>query len=59
MLSYDYAARIVEVWNRGVGELSPHLYLMCALCADRIRPPLGWELKDHRTDETFLFGASA
>ena len=32
-----------------MGEVSPHLYVLCAVCAERLRPPQGWLLEDHRT----------
>ncbi len=32
------------------GEVSPHLYVLCAPCAARLRPPNGWTLEDFRSD---------
>jgi len=48
-MSYDYAERsvrlddLVEAVEPGSG------YAMCAMHADRLAPPLGWTLTDHRT----------
>jgi hypothetical protein len=32
-----------------VGELVPHGYALCSNHADRMTPPHGWTLTDHRT----------
>jgi len=31
------------------GEPSPHVYLLCSDCAAKLRPPMGWTLRDRRT----------
>jgi hypothetical protein len=48
VLAYDYAARRVDLFDPVDGEISPHLYALCSDCADRLRPPRGWELVDRR-----------
>lgn len=30
------------------GVVDPHLYVLCAGCADKLVPPLGWILEDRR-----------
>ena len=48
MLGYDYDTRRAVLTLPAPGELSPHLYALCGHCADRLRPPRGWELVDER-----------
>ncbi len=48
VLAYDYATRRALLAVPGSGELSPHLYVLCSPCADKLRPPRGWELVDER-----------
>lgn len=48
MLAYDYSESIAVLEERPLGELSPHLYLLCDRCADKFQPPLGWTLLDRR-----------
>jgi hypothetical protein len=48
VLSYDYRARTASLDDPPSGELSPHLYLLCADCADRLSPPRGWQIHDRR-----------
>lgn len=48
LLSYDYAQRTATLEPWSAGPPSPHIYVMCGACADRLRPPLGWELVDDR-----------
>lgn len=48
MLAYDYSESIAVLEERPLGELSPHLYLLCDRCADKLQPPLGWTLLDRR-----------
>jgi hypothetical protein len=48
VLSYDYAARLAVLQDPPEGEVSPHLYVLCTTCAERLRPPHGWTLEDAR-----------
>lgn len=50
VLAYDYAASVAVLDDPPEGILSPHLYVLCARCAERIRPPRGWVLDDRRSD---------
>lgn len=50
MLSYDYASRRALLDDPVRGELSPHVYVLCTRCAERLRPPRGWELQDRRSE---------
>lgn len=62
VLAYDYDTRRAVLTLPGRGELSPHLYALCLVCADKLRPPLGWELVDERPapdDELTKEGAGA
>ena len=54
MLAYDYAARKAILEDAPQGQLSPHVYVLCIKCAERLRPPKGWELEDLR-EEPALF----
>jgi hypothetical protein len=47
-LSYAYSKRLAVLEDPPPGEMSPHLYALCSKCADRLRPPIGWELIDRR-----------
>ena len=47
VLGYDYAERLAVLDDPG--EPSPHVYLLCTDCAARLRPPMGWTLRDRRT----------
>lgn len=49
VLSYDYAAQRAILDDPEDGELSPHVYVLCTGCAERLRPPQGWELHDLRS----------
>ena len=54
VLSYDYASSKAMLDDpAGVG-VDPHLYVLCARCADRLVPPRGWDLVDRR-DKPPLF----
>jgi Protein of unknown function (DUF3499) len=46
-LSYDYGARTAVLRDAPQAE-SPHLYRLCSTCADKLRPPMGWDLLDDR-----------
>ncbi|MDP9069420.1 MAG: DUF3499 domain-containing protein [Actinomycetota bacterium] len=50
VLAYDYAARRALLEDPDHGELSPHVYVLCTHCAERLRPPRGWELEDLRAN---------
>lgn len=50
VLSYDYAAKRAILDDPTEGQLSPHVYVLCADCAERLRPPNGWELHDLRSE---------
>lgn len=54
VLAYDYAARKAVLEDAPQGQLSPHVYVLCIKCAERLRPPRGWELEDKR-EEPALF----
>jgi hypothetical protein len=46
-MSYDYEAQLV--WLEGLhGEPHPMTHDLCAVHADRSKPPVGWELRDDR-----------
>ena len=49
VLSYDYAAKRAILDDPDRGELSPHVYILCNRCAEKLRPPKGWELDDQRS----------
>lgn len=49
MLAYDYAASTALLEDPPDGAVSPHLYVLCARCAERLRPPRGWVLDDRRS----------
>ncbi|MFN2524907.1 MAG: DUF3499 family protein [Actinomycetota bacterium] len=66
VLAFDYDARRAMIEDRDRRQISPHLYLLCALCAEKLRPPLGWTLDDRRSKtlaeryaETAAYGVSA
>jgi hypothetical protein len=48
VLAYDYASKRATLEDPLHGELSPHLYLLCLSCANKLTPPRGWELIDQR-----------
>lgn len=50
MLSYDYAERKAVLDDPETGQLSPHVYILCTKCAEKLRPPKGWELEDRRSE---------
>ena len=58
VLGYDYTARLASLEDPpATGQLSPHVYVLCSPCAERLRPPQGWALEDVRTTPP-LFVAS-
>lgn len=51
LLGYDYSTRRAVLQDPpDTGEVSPHLYILCSPCAERLRPPQGWMLDDLRTE---------
>ncbi len=50
MLTYDYDARLAFLDDPIAGALSPHAYVLCISCADRLDPPRGWLLDDRRSE---------
>ena len=48
ILAYNYAAREAMLEDPDEGQLSPHVYVLCESCAQKIRPPRGWTLHDRR-----------
>jgi hypothetical protein len=48
-MSYDYGERLVRLDDL-VESVEPGTgYALCAAHADRLSPPMGWTLVDHRT----------
>lgn len=50
VLAYDYAARTAILEDAPQGQLSPHVYVLCVGCAERLSPPRGWDLEDLRSE---------
>ena len=48
LLAYSYADRLATIEDVASGEASPHLYALCAACADNLTPPRGWIVDDRR-----------
>lgn len=48
VLAYDYSERKALLDDPAAGELSPHVYILCMRCAEKLRPPKGWDLEDRR-----------
>jgi hypothetical protein len=48
ILAYNYAAREAMLEDPDEGQPSPHVYVLCEPCAEKIRPPQGWTLHDRR-----------
>lgn len=59
VLGYDYAERLALLQDPPVtGQVSPHVYVLCIHCAERLRPPQGWILEDARSEPPlFVTGA--
>lgn len=49
VLSYEYATKKAILDDPADGQLSPHVYVLCNRCAEKLRPPNGWELEDLRS----------
>ena len=50
VLAYDYAERKAVLDDPEKGQLSPHVYILCSRCAEKLKPPKGWELEDRRSE---------
>ncbi|MEA2452352.1 MAG: hypothetical protein QOG04_1062 [Actinomycetota bacterium] len=51
VLGYDYAERLALLEDPPhTGQVSPHVYVLCVPCAERLRPPQGWVLEDARAE---------
>lgn len=48
VLSYDYSSRSAVLDDPQTGMVDPHIYVLCARCADKLSPPRGWDLDDRR-----------
>ena len=48
VLGYDYAARRAMLDDPGEADVSPHAYVLCTRCAEKLTPPRGWTLDDNR-----------
>jgi hypothetical protein len=53
ILAYEYSERRALLADVG-SELSPHVYVLCAECAAKLRPPRGWVLDDQRSQPAVL-----
>lgn len=49
-LAYDYAGRRAVLHDPPEGEMSPHLYALCVVCAEKMSPPRGWTIEDERLE---------
>jgi hypothetical protein len=49
ILGYDYADRRAVLDDPPNGEVSPHAYVLCTRCAEKLTPPRGWTLDDNRS----------
>ena len=50
VLGYDYADRRAMLDDPPAGEISPHAYVLCTRCAEKLTPPRGWVLDDLRAE---------
>lgn len=50
LLGYDYADRRAVLDDPPDGEISPHAYVLCTKCAEKLTPPRGWVLDDNRAE---------
>ena len=57
VLAYDYEARAAVIGDAVEGDISPHLYVLCSRCAERLNPPRGWTLADERTEPPLFLDA--
>lgn len=51
ILGYDYAERSAVLAD-ALGDISPHVYVLCSGCAGKLRAPRGWVLDDQRSQPT-------
>ncbi|MGI8773615.1 MAG: DUF3499 family protein [Actinomycetota bacterium] len=49
VLGYDYAQKLASLEDPSPA-LSPHSYILCTSCAERLNPPRGWTLEDRRSE---------
>ena len=49
VLGYDYSDRRAMLEDPG-GDISPHAYVLCTRCAEKLTPPRGWVLDDNRAE---------
>lgn len=49
VLGYDYSQRRA-VLDDPDGDVSPHAYVLCTRCAEKLTPPRGWTLDDNRAE---------
>jgi hypothetical protein len=47
ILGYEYSERRALLADV-IDEVSPHVYVLCSECAEKLRPPRGWVLDDQR-----------
>jgi hypothetical protein len=60
VLSYHYESRRALLIDPIDIEITPHLYVLCEPCAEKLTPPRGWVLIDDRSPAPALsFGYSA
>lgn len=50
ILGYDYADRRAVLEDPSEVEVSPHAYVLCTRCAEKLTPPRGWTLDDNRAE---------
>lgn len=49
-MTFDYDARLAFLDDPADEQVSPHAYVLCISCADRLDPPRGWLLDDRRSE---------
>jgi hypothetical protein len=49
VLSYRYEGAVAILEDPPEGAISPHVYALCGSCAEKLQPPRGWTLEDHRS----------
>ena len=47
VLAYSYAGQLVLLQD-AEAQLPPQTYALCSSCADALRPPKGWAVRDER-----------
>ena len=50
ILGYDYAERRAVLDDPPSSDVSPHSYVLCTRCAEKLTPPRGWVLDDLRAE---------